>query len=112
MMRCLTFFVALLALGACQDERAQTPEPALPPELVAQEQANQDCVKVGGMPVINGFGISICQMKTQDGGESCSSSDDCEGFCLAEGQICTSHSPHFGCFETYENGQRPTLCVD
>ena len=112
MMRCLTFFVALLALGACQEERAPNTEPALPPELIAQEKATQDCVNAGGTPVINGFGISICQVKTKDGGKSCSSSDDCEGFCLAEGQICKSHSPHFRCFETYENGQRPTLCVD
>ena len=57
MVRCLIWFVMLLVLGACQEERAQTPEPALPPELVAQEQANQDCVKAGGTPVINGFGI-------------------------------------------------------
>ena len=41
------------------------------------------------------FGIAICQMKTQDGGKSCSSSDDCEGFCQAEGQICTSESSPF-----------------
>ncbi len=93
MMRCLTYFVKLLVLGACQAERASNPEPALPPELVAQEKANQDCVKAGGTPVINVFGISICQVKTQDGGKSCSSSDECEGFCLAEGQICISHSP-------------------
>ena len=93
MMRCLTYFVKLLVLGACQAERASNPEPTLPPELVAQEKANQDCVKAGGTPVINGFGISICQVKTQDGGKSCSSSDECEGFCLAEGQICISHSP-------------------
>ena len=112
MMRRLTSFAMLLMLGACQEELVSNPEPALPPELVAREKANQDCVKAGGTPVINGFGVSICQVKTQDGGKSCSSSDDCEGFCLAEGQICTSHSPHFGCFETYENGQRLTLCVD
>ena len=112
MMRCLTLFVMLILLGACQEELAPNPEPALPPELVAQEQANQDCLKAGGTPVIKGFGISICQVKTKDGGKSCSSSDECEEFCLAEGQICTFHSPHFGCFETYENGQRPTLCVD
>ena len=112
MLRCLTLFVMLILLGACQEELAPNPEPALPPELVAQEQANQDCLKAGGTPVIKGFGISICQVKTKDGGKSCSSSDEREGFCLAEGQICTSHSPHFGCFETYENGQRPTLCVD
>ena len=112
MMRCLTLLGVLLVLGACQEELAPNPEPALPPELVAQEKADQDCVKAGGTPVINGFGISVCQMKTQDGGKSCSSSDECEGFCLAEGQICTSHSPHFGCFETYEHGQCPTLCVD
>ena len=112
MMWCLTLFVMLILLGACQEELAPNPEPALPPELVAQEQANQDCLKAGGTPVIKGFGISICQVKTKDGGKSCSSSDECEGFCLAEGQICTSHSPHFGCFETYENGQRPTRCVD
>ena len=112
MMRCLTCFAMLLVLGACQEERASNPEPALPPELVALEKANHDCSKAGGTPVINGFGILICQVKTQDGGKSCSSSDDCEGFCLAEGQICSSHSPHFGCFEAYEHGQRPTLCVD
>ena len=68
MMRCLTLFGVLLVLGACQEELAPNPEPALPPELVAQEKANQDCVKAGGTPLINGFGISVCQMKTQDGG--------------------------------------------
>ena len=112
MMRRLTCFAMLLMLGACQEELAPNPEPALPPELVAQEKANQDRVNAGGTPVINGFGVSICQVKTQDGGKSCSSSDECEGFCLAEGQLCTSDSPHFGCLETYENGQRPTRCVD
>ena len=85
MMRRLTCFVMLLVLGACQEELVPNPEPALPPELVAQEKATQDCLKAGGTSVINGFGISICQVKTQDGGKSCSSSDDCEGFCLAEG---------------------------
>ena len=85
MMRRLTCFAMLLMLGACQEELVPNPEPALLPELVAQEKANQDCVKAGGTPVINGFGVSICQVKTQDGGKSCSSSDDCEGFCLAEG---------------------------
>ena len=67
MMRRLTCFAMLLMLGACQEELVPNPEPALPPELVAQEKANQDCVKAGGTPVINGFGVSICQVKTQDG---------------------------------------------
>jgi hypothetical protein len=98
--------------GACKEELAPNPKPALSPELAAQEKATQDCVKAGGTPVIDGFGIAICQTKIKDGGKSCSSSDECEGFFLAEGEMCTSHSPHFGCFETYENGQRPTLCVD
>ena len=74
-----------LVLGACQEELVLNPEPALPLELVAQEKAYHDCSRAGGTPVINGFGISVCQVKTQDGGKSCSSSDDCEGFCLAEG---------------------------
>ena len=112
MMRRLTCFAMPLVLGACHERRPPNPEPALPPELVVQEKAKQDCVKAGGTPMIDGFGISICQVKTQDGGKPCSSSDECEGFCLLEGQICTSHSTHFGCFEAYENGQRPTLCVD
>ena len=112
MVRGLAFTVACLLLGACQYDLAPKPEPVLPPELVAQEQAAQDCIAQGGTPVINGFGMGMCQVKTADGGKSCVSSDDCEGFCLAEGQICTSNSPHFGCFETYENGQRPTVCVD
>ena len=64
MMLCLTLLGVLLVLGACQEELAPNPEPALPPELVALEKADQDCVKAGGTPVINGFGISVCQMKT------------------------------------------------
>ena len=112
MIWCLAFFAILILLGACKEELAPNLELALSPELAAQEKAHQDCKKALGTPVINGFGISIFQTKTKDVGKSCSSSDDFEVFCLAEGQMCTSHSPHFGCFETYENGQRPTLCVD
>ena len=100
----------LLLLGACQEGDA--PAPSIPVESIEQEQVTQNCFALGGTPVINGFGIAMCQTQTNDGGKSCSSSDDCEGFCLADGQICTSDSPHFGCFETFENGQRPTVCVD
>lgn len=103
--------VALAVVSACQ---AEEPKPELKsgPQIQAYLQQERVCAAQNGQMVQGAFGQFVCERPTKDAGKSCTSSMDCEGHCLADGQICTSRMPYFGCYETYENGATPTLCVD
>ena len=97
---------ALTVMAACQ------PEDVAPVTDTATSKVDQACVSQGGQMIVGGFGQLICQTPTPDAGASCVSSADCTGHCLAEGQVYTPMTPYFGCYETFENGQTATLCVD
>lgn len=102
----LVMIATALMLAACQ------PEDAAPELDTAQPLPDQTCETQGGQMVRGAFGQLVCQRPAPDAGASCTSSADCAGHCLADGQICTPVIPYFGCYDTYENGQIATLCVD
>jgi len=56
--------------------------------------------------------LSACNPDAADAGKTCQASSDCEGVCLADGQICSPQAPFYGCHDVYENGVIATLCVD
>ncbi len=101
-----------IIIAACAVLLGCQPEDAPQPDLPALGQQDQTCQSQGGQPVVGGFGQFVCQMPTPDAGADCTSSADCTGHCLADGQVCTPSMPYFGCYDTYENGQIATLCVD
>jgi hypothetical protein len=104
-------FVAVLLVTACQAEEPK-PTIGIGPAAGGAIEHENDCAATGGQMVRGGFGQLVCERPTKDAGKACNSSKDCEGHCLADGQVCTSRMPYFGCYETYENGATPTLCVD
>ena len=97
---------AFAVLLACQPENVASVNDT------DMSKVDQACVSQGGQMIVGGFGQLICQTPTPDAGASCVSSADCTGHCLAEGHVCTPLTPYFGCYETFENGQTLTLCVD
>lgn len=98
--------LALSILAACQPEDAQQTLDA------TQPLHDEICQSQGGQMVTGAFGQWVCQVPAADAGAACTSSNDCVGHCLADGQVCTPMVPYFGCYETYENGQIAYLCVD
>jgi len=65
-----------------------------------------------GTVTIGGHGQVVCIADAADAGKTCQASSDCEGVCLADGQICSPQAPFYGCHDVYENGVIATLCVD
>lgn len=74
-------------------------------------QERFECEQNGGS-YERGYAFMVCVMPTSDAGQSCTSSSQCEGHCLADGGVCTPRIPYFGCYETLEGGQVAVLCVD
>jgi hypothetical protein len=96
-------------------------------------QTQEDCLAKGGIwKKVGIFPNEICNIPTKDGGKECSSSNDCEGSCLAvltEDQRsllmngkklnenvpgkCTGMLRNFGCIGFVENSKVDKfLCLD
>ena len=106
-MKLLAATLTLLALAAparCSDAARDYPNGWSAADARA-------CLASGGR-VTRGMAGPACAMPTADAGKSCTNSEGCESFCLAEGRVCAPETPMFGCFATYENGQTRGLCVD
>ncbi|MFN3954547.1 MAG: hypothetical protein ACK4LQ_08845 [Pararhodobacter sp.] len=84
--------------------------PPLPPALAAQQR---QCAAGGGQMSRRGDGLFVCVRQTRDGGQRCTRSGDCEGYCLARSGSCAPIAPLFGCHEVLgRDGARTTLCVE
>lgn len=77
----------------------------------------EDCLSRDGIPKYGLIEGPTCAHKTVDEGDSCTDSDQCQGFCVAEklnsrkGK-CTSTDAVFGCvFEMYK-GEIIETCYD
>jgi hypothetical protein len=77
----------------------------------------EECLSRGGVPKYGLFQGPTCANKTVDEGESCTDSDQCQGFCIAKKMNsrkgkCTSTDAVFGCvFEMYD-GEVIETCYD
>lgn len=120
MKKIMFLCVLALVLAACITEPDETESSSTQTETTVVEIKHPNgwekedetrCLENGGT-LTAGLAGPACAMPTPDAGKSCNSSKDCTGFCLADGQVCSAQSPKFGCFELYENGEKPTICVD
>lgn len=113
-MKFIYSFAASVLLIACQGEQQseELGSPKLSSQIEQVESLAAKCTLKGGTMTIGGHGQPVCLETASDAGKQCSSSADCEGICLAEGQICSSQAPMYGCNDVYENGTIATLCVD
>jgi len=105
--------VLVLGVTACQPE----PEPldsglkGFDPNLIEREKAA--CADRGGRwGQGGGGGRFVCYTDTRDAGRSCTSSNDCEGLCLARSASCAPVTPLFGCNDVLTGGGQATICVD
>ena len=111
-----TGFLAVLLLGAALLTAACQPDDGdLPPvgeDLMAIQKAR--CEADGDIWGPAGAkGSFICFRRTPDGGNRCSSADDCRGVCLARSGTCSPFDPLLGCQEILTaSGTRAMLCVD
>jgi hypothetical protein len=110
-----TGLLALLALAAALLVAACQPESDLPPvgeELVALQKAR--CEADGNIwGPAGSTGAFVCFRRTRDGGNRCTSANDCSGVCLARSQTCSPFDPLIGCQEVLTaSGTRAMLCVD
>lgn len=96
----------LLMLGGC------IPSEPMPTELSATQRAA--CEARGGFVAVAGFSAhEFCAERLSDGGQSCSRSSECLGYCGAETRTCSTHNNAFGCYSYLdENGQAVEICVD
>lgn len=97
-------------LAACEEEGTGAPDIGENP-VTAREAA---CIADGGRWGQGGrASLFVCYKNTKDGGQRCTSKNDCEGFCLARSQTCAPVTPIFGCNEVLgRTGNRSTVCVD
>lgn len=82
--------LALMALAGCQDGG---------PAVLETTSCGG-----GAVTVQTGAGPQ-CAMRAGDAGKACTSSSQCETFCLAETGSCAPTKPFFGCFIPLENGK-------
>lgn len=94
--------LAIALLAACQADEETKSDPLLMPAQI-------EC---DGTITIGGHGQLICINTATDAGKTCSASSECQGVCLADGQVCSPEAPYYGCHDVYENGTIATLCVD
>ena len=96
---------------------AETPEPeevtpAEPEKPDANAAARAKCV-AGGGNFTKASGGFICVNRTRDANKSCTSSNQCQGACLARSGTCSPVVPLVGCHDIItNNGGMATLCVD
>lgn len=117
--------IGLIALGGYYFlNSSKTPVSSTQEETVSNvNKEKEECLSKGGEWKAAGLALSEkCFLKMQDANKDCSSSDECEGTCLAlEGAEpgdkvvgkCSEYDSTFGCHSKVEDGKAtPVLCID
>lgn len=95
-MRSAVLGLALLLLAGCQDDAPGVLE----------------TTTCGGAVTVQTATGPQCAMRAGDAGKACTSSSQCETFCLAETGTCAPTKPYYGCFIPLEDGKPGTeVCV-
>ncbi len=127
------FLLSSFALGACTvPERDVGSEPdavssqaPLTPHYTMSQAERDACTAGNGFVDRRGrLQAEVCVTPYADAGKACADGNQCEGRCVAEGQvtatpgeavqgICQRDDHLFGCFSTVKNGTiEAGLCVD
>ncbi|WP_029915447.1 hypothetical protein [Caulobacter sp. UNC358MFTsu5.1] len=115
-----TASLTLSLLAACAPA-AQAPTPAAPSPTV--EGAEASCAARGGsMQPVGRLQRPTCVVPYADAGKTCSDKADCQGACIAEGNLeaqgattgqCQKTNVQFGCFAKIVNGKATAaICID
>lgn len=110
-----TASLALSLLAACAPA-AQTPAPAA-------QSADASCAARGGaMQPVGRLQRPTCVVPYADAGKTCSDKADCQGACIAEGNLeaqgattgqCQKTNVQFGCYAKIVGGKATgAICVD
>lgn len=109
--------VLILALAACGSlpPLVVTLQPT--PVSVVLPENEQDCLAQGGVWGPQGMmQRDMCDLPAADAGKPCTSSDQCQGLCLAGDSpsigTCSPRVLNFGCFDVIEDSVRLGLCID
>lgn len=103
-LRALLLVPLLMALGPCGGpEPVAGPGPIAPETFEAQKTL---CERRGGRFGTMGpkSALNVCFMRTKDSNQRCTTSDDCEGVCLARSRTCAPVVPLLGCNEVVLSG--------
>ncbi len=113
-MKLFAVLGVLFVLAACDpvEEAADTGLAGFDPNLVENQRAA--CEQSGGRFGKGGLsGAFVCYQDTGEVNKSCSSSNDCAGYCLARSRTCAPITPMFGCQEVLGRlGATSTLCLE
>ena len=113
-MKFYAVLCGFFALVAC-DPATKAPDTGLAgfdPNLVENQRVA--CEKSGGRFGKGGLsGVFVCYQETGEANKSCSSANDCTGYCLARSRTCAPVTPMFGCQEVLGGfGASSTLCLE
>ena len=115
-----TASLALSLLAACAPT-AQAPAPSLPTGTA--QSADASCAARGGsMQPVGRLQRPTCVVPYADAGKTCSDKADCQGACIAEGNLeaqgattgqCQKTNVQFGCYAKIVGGKATgAICVD
>jgi hypothetical protein len=115
-----TASLTLSLLAACAPA-AQAPAPAAPSPTI--EGGDASCAARGGaMQPVGRLQRPTCVVPYADAGKACSDKADCQGACIAEGNLeaqgattgqCQKTNVQFGCFAKIVNGKATAaICID
>ncbi|WP_101925048.1 hypothetical protein [Luteimonas rhizosphaerae] len=107
-------------LAACSAPAERTTTNAGPDQGSVTNEA--ECVRVGGeWTQLGRAPVKQCLRQTTDAGKACTTSEQCEGLCVAPegttdgatvGGTCSVTTNPFGCQQRVHDGVATTLCVD
>jgi hypothetical protein len=103
-MRLVLAIFGVLLIAACQPNLNEGSDGSI------MDHTEASCEAAGGRMMSAKVG-PVCVMPSSDAGKSCTSSSQCEGLCMANGQ-CSPDENSFGCQDVLENGQATTICID
>lgn len=111
--RILAVVLCGFILVSCQEDGPDfsESETAIPDILSTERMA---CERDGGRwASALGNETFVCYRNLSDANKSCSTSNDCQGVCLARSRTCSPVEPFLGCHEVFSSsGLRQTLCIE
>lgn len=103
-MKQAILLTSFLFVAACQaDPDSNT--------TISNSAATEASCQAEGGKLMNAKVGPICSMPASDAGQSCTSSSQCVGLCMASGQ-CSEYESNFGCQDVLEDGVQVTICID
>jgi hypothetical protein len=116
----LAFVVSLLGVAGIIWVIFISSSDPLADNLSRLPKSAEGCGTQGGSWTQFGAGYFFCRLSTKDASKECSSSEQCQGVCLAAStdrnalkyNACSDEVMLHGCFTEFSNGTLRTICQD